>query len=721
MPKFKIEGPDGKKYSIEGEDAAGALNALQTHLGTADKYQQAAIDEDKAIGGTNQAGFTRRLAHGATLGADTTLMAAATTPLEMIKRGTINPVEGYNYAKAREDFIMKKSRDDTGLLGMGAEALGGAVSAGGLAKNGLTAARFIPEGLSKGRAFLAGSAAAGADAAAIGGFSGAMEGNGLAERATNAGIGTAVGGGVGLATPGVLYAAKLLAAPVISQIAARTNPKQYAEAQIARAVSEGKTTPQEVELAMLQAQNEGQGVFTLADALGNPGQRMLSTVARSPGEGRTAVVDALNSRQGDQGRRLTGAFQEAFDAPLTAEQTRAGMVKQANAEAGVNYAPVKAETQPIDVSEPVALANRSISPAADRLASAPRTEIIPQKAPTTELEKLRAINNPPPLSYREVPGALPTDLRARADIEGAESALRDPIGQALKEARSYLAAPNITASNVGKAFRAKTNIDQMIAKAAENKQGALIAELQPVRDALDDQLAKTSSNYAKARDAYRVRQQRIEALDKGKEIGSKAGNPADAIDQFNPLDAEGKQAFRVGYVDPQISQIRNSAFGTDKARPFSSDAVKEEIGAFAVPGRSDALMRKLDRENVMTQTRNASLSGSKTVENLNDDAAMSVAPEVMGVVKNVIGGNFGAAVKSAVAAGSNFFSGNTPAVRNEVAKILLQNGKSIPDKRLEAMIDAVIRRSERASEIADNIRRGVVGGAAVTGGGQRRQ
>ena len=691
MPKFKIEGPDGKKYSVEGENAEGALNALQQHLGTAepDKYQQAAIDEDKALGGTNQAGFTRRLAHGATLGADTTLIAAATTPLEMIKRGTLDPREGYNYAKAREDLIMKKSRDDTGLLGTGVEALGGAVTAGGLAQKGYTAARFIPEGLSKGRAFLAGSAAAGADAAAIGGFSGAMEGNGLAERATNAGIGAAVGGGVGAATPGVLYAAKLLATPVISQIAARTNPQQYAEAQIARAISEGKTTPQEVELALLHAQNEEQGVFTVADALGNPGQRMLSTVARSPGEGRTKVVDALNSRQGDQGRRLTGAFQEAFDSPQTAEQTRAGLVKQANAEADVNYAPVKAETQPIDVSQPVAIANKAISPAADNLAVAQ--------------------------------GAVPTDLAARSGIEKSESALRDPIGRAVSEARSYLAAPTLTSSNVGKAFRAKTNIDQMIAKAAENKQGALVAELTPIRDALDEQLARSSSNYSKARDAYKGRQKTIEALDKGKEIGSKQGRPEDAIDQFNPLDAEGKQAFRAGYVDPQISQIRNSAFGTDKARPFSSDAVKQEIEAFAVPGRSEALMRKLDRENVMTQTRNHSLSGSKTVENLNDDSAMSVAPEVLGVAKSIISGNFGGAVKSALAAGSNFFSGNTPAVRNEVAKILLQNGKSIPDKRLEAMIDAVIRRSERASEIADNIRRGVVGGAAVTGGGQRRQ
>ena len=81
-------------------------------------------------------------------------------------------------------------------------------------------------------------------------------------------------------------------------------------------------------------------------------------------------------------------------------------------------------------------------------------------------------------------GAVPTDIAARSGIERSESAIRDPIGQAVSEARSYLASPTLTSSNVGKAFRAKTNIDQMIAKATDNKQGALVGELMPIRNAL---------------------------------------------------------------------------------------------------------------------------------------------------------------------------------------------------------------------------------------------
>src|SRR6266404_3031027 len=98
-------------------------SSLKPQAGPApDKYQQAAIDEQaalKAAGGNEGAGFTRRLAHGATLGADSTILAGLETPLEMVKRGTFNPVEGYNYAKAREDQIMEDARKNTGVLGTG--------------------------------------------------------------------------------------------------------------------------------------------------------------------------------------------------------------------------------------------------------------------------------------------------------------------------------------------------------------------------------------------------------------------------------------------------------------------------------------------------------------------------------------------------------------------------------------------------------------------------
>ena len=79
--------------------------------------------------------------------------------------------------------------------------------------------------------------------------------------------------------------------------------------------------------ALQQAPVEGQGNFSVADALGNASQRMLSTVARSPGEGRTSVVNFLENRQAGQGRRVSNALAEGFDARETAAQTESRLTQ----------------------------------------------------------------------------------------------------------------------------------------------------------------------------------------------------------------------------------------------------------------------------------------------------------------------------------------------------------------------------------------------------------
>jgi hypothetical protein len=650
------------------------LKALHANATPApDQYQQAAQDDIAKSG--EDAGFTRRLAHGATLGADSAILAGLETPLEMIKRGTFNPVEGYNYAKAREDQIMTDARKNTGIAGDIAEGLGGTATGGTLAAGGVTAARFLaPEA-----GLAARTLASAADGAGFGGLSGAMEGNGLEERGANALKGAGAGAVLGTALPLVGAAVKTVAAPVVANVRARIDPEGYAQGQVARAIQESGKTPTDISLDTIQAANEGQP-YTLADAMGNSGQRMLSTVARAPGEGRTAVVDAMNSRQADQGRRLASTFREGFDAPASAEQTRAAMSDQANREASFNYQPVKSEMQPIDVSDPVAIANRAISPAADRLAG--------------------------------TNGAVPTDLAARAPIEAQESVIADPIRSALKEARSYLAAPTLTSSNVNKAFRAKTNIDQMIATATDKKQGALVGELIPIRNSLDIALAGTSRNYASARNAYRMAQQRLSALDLGKELGAKPVRPEDAIRQFHALGSpEEKQAFRVGYADPYVRDAQNAAFGTDKSRPLTSDAVKQEFAAFAAPGRADLLQRQIGREQTMFETRAQAMGGSKTMDNANDHAAMAVDPHFVG---QILTGNIHGALKSALHAGANALTGNTPAVRSEVAKILLQRGGNMNPVALEKMTDQVIARMQKVQSIVGGLGRAARAGAAVT-------
>ncbi|MDX6807154.1 hypothetical protein [Terrihabitans rhizophilus] len=87
----------------------------------------------------------------------------------------------------------------------------------------------------------------------------------------------------------------------------------------------GKTgkTPEEIERLMIAAGRDMQGEFMMADAMGNAGQRALSTVARTPNDARQPVVERLLARKEGQGARLGAYVDEAFDAGSTARQSAA--------------------------------------------------------------------------------------------------------------------------------------------------------------------------------------------------------------------------------------------------------------------------------------------------------------------------------------------------------------------------------------------------------------
>ena len=328
-----VQFPDGTDHATINNVMSQNFRQDAPAAPTPDKYQQAAIDEAKSNPGIDkEAGFTRRLVHGVTLGADNTIMAAAMTPFEMMKHGTFSPSEGYNYAKAREDRLMDKARENTGLIGDAVEMGGGVVAGGGLAKGGITAARALaPEaGLMK-RA-----AASAVDAGGIGAVSGFNEGNGIDERLTNAAKGAGTGAFLGGVVPIAGAVAHGVAAPIFANVKARTNPEAFANSQIARAVSESGQTPQRLGQAVADANAAGQP-FTLADALGNPGQRMLSTVTRAPGEGRTEAVRFLNNRQAGQGERVADILDEGLGTGPTARQSVDQLTQQARRESEPLY------------------------------------------------------------------------------------------------------------------------------------------------------------------------------------------------------------------------------------------------------------------------------------------------------------------------------------------------------------------------------------------------
>lgn len=692
MPVISI---DGRKVAVDDsflklspEDQNAAVDEIAASLKSSgtpklDKYQQAADDEQaqlKAAGGDEGAGFTRRLAHGATLGADSTILAGLQTPLEMIKHGTFNPAEGYNYAKAREDQIMGDARKNTGALGTATEILGGGVSGVGLANAGVTAARFLaPEA-----GLLARSGASALDAAGMGAFSGAMEGNGLQERATNALKGGATGAVVGGALPGAMSLAGSAVSPVVSNIRARFNPEGYAQSQVARGIHESGLTPSQIGQSVADANAAGQP-FTIADAMGNPGQRLLSTVARSPGQGRTDVVNFLEGRQAGQGDRLSQITDEALGAGNTARQTSAQLTKTAQGESAPFYQ--KALDQKPIWNERI-----------QQFFDDPITKQgLKQGVAVQRLESLAQGKKFDPNDYA---------------ITGFNEA-GDPI---------ISGVPNMRTINL-----IKKGWDNQLESYRDGTTGRLQLDeygmaLDSVRRAFLKEVDAVNPDYAKARSLYAGPAQVRDAVAMGSKAAGR-GRAADNLDQFNALSDASQQGFRAGYADKLSQGFERGAFGVNKVRPLTSDKARIELQAMSLhqgpvaPGQLDPLSQRLAHEQTMFETRNAALGGSKNVDNLNDDAAMSVDPHIVG---QILTGNWHGALRSTIAAGSNALTGNTPTVRQEVAKILLQNGNVSPAK-LQKMVNDTIQRIQFLQNLARNVGRGAAGGLAVTGPLQNRQ
>jgi len=682
MATFELTGPDGGTYHVDAPDEQAALSAFSAfHTGKVaapDKYQQAAskdIAAVKAAGGDEGAGYTRRLVHGATLGADSTILAGLETPLEMIRHRTFDPREGYNYAKAREDQIMNDARKNTGLLGDAAEVLGGGVTGGGLTNAGVTASRFLaPEA-----GVLARSGAMGADSAALGGVAGFNEGNSLEDRAKNAVKGGATGFLFGAGTPIAGAVAHGVTAPIFANVRARINPEGYAQSQVARAVHESGMSPNQIEQRVQQAATEGQPEFTIADALGNPGQRMLSAVARGPGEGRTAVVNALERRQAGQGERLSDAIDTALGTGATARQTTKALTDQARETSNPLYAqalenPAWSERLQQFWDDPIMKRGLREGAAIQRLESlAAEEKFNPHDAAIT------GFNEAGDPILEGVPNMRTINI-AKKGIDNILEGYRDPI-------------------------TGKLNLDEH-GRAIEG-----------VRKAFLNEVDKLNPDYAAARAAYAGPAQVREAVGTGQRMASR-GRAADNIGQFNALSEPAKQGARIGYADNLLGKIENAAPGIDKSRALTTPKRQQELDALSLhngpyrPGEANPLDRFVQRERTMVETRNQALGGSRTADNLADAEAMGVNPHLIG---QILTGNWHGAVRSVLAAGHNAVTGNTPAVRKAVADILLRNGVNGTPAQLARMVDGTIARLRFVQNLARAGNTARLGAAVATG------
>jgi hypothetical protein len=622
-------------------------------------------------------GKGRQWLQGMTIGAADEALAGLTTPFEMIKRGTLNPAKGYEYAKAREDILLEEARKKGGILGTAAEVAGGIATGGAFAKAGLTAMPANPAAASFGRN-LGGVVA---DSAAFGAATGFNEGSGLADRLSGAATGGAVGGIAGGAVGAAAPVVSAVGRNAMGFVNAVRDPDAFANQQVARALMESGRPVKDIAQEVTDASVIGQP-FTVADALGNPGQRMLSVVARNPGQGRTAVVNALNSRQADQSGRVSGYIDEALGAGPTARQTSKALMEQAAKDA-----------------EPLYTKALSAKPVWDERVQQFLDDPIMKEGLRrgVRIQRLEALAKGEKFD--------PTDLALKGFDDAGEPIL-DKV-------------PNMRTLNV-----IKKGVDDILEGYRDKVTGRLNLDeegraIEAVRKAYVETIDGINPDYAAARKAWAGPASVDEAVGRGQYAASR-GRAADNLDIFNGLGEPQKQGYRAGYADKLSEKTELAAPGQNVVRRLQADKYERELPALSRfqgplrPNEKDTLGKALQREQTMFETRNQALGGSRTADNLADNDAAAVNPEIIG---NILGGQYLTAGRNIVARSKDTLSGNTPKVREKIAQALLnRDGKGLE----EALQMTFKNEQERRRVIAQLLRSGIGGVSAGSGNVNQR-
>jgi hypothetical protein len=635
MATFQFQTPQGT-FEVDAPDQAAAIKAIQSMSGPsateqADARAKAGIERAKAImasGGPKSDAVANvpeynprnygRAGSAAMGAADATTLGYGDELASYLGSAISGLPRKQVLSEMRGDA--KKAQSDNPGSYLAGQIGGGLaqVAATGGAGFGTNAARA---GGSLGRVAL-GSAL---DSALYGGAygSGSAEGS-ISDRLKGGGVGALAGGALGglapVAISGILAAAK----PLVSPLLARLQPQQYADAALTEALRRSGRTSDEIANALSSAQRDNQGMFTVADAMGNAGQRMLSTAARNPHEGRQALVEALQQRQMGQGERLSNALAEGFNAPDTAAQRAASLSADRSSLANVNYANARQGAGAVDVSGAIAAADDILTPGVNRIAN---------------------------------PGSGIAD---------------DSLEGAVRRARALLTDGNSQLTDFGSVLRAKQDISDQIATAQRAGRNNQVRLLSQINDRLDSALEAASPGYRQANDAFRAQSRTIDAVDAGRNATSGRARASDNIASFNRMTPGERNAFRAGYADPMIAKVESSSLSptTNRARPLITEKTGQEFPAFAVPQRADQMGRRIAREQRMFETANSALGGSKTADNLADAADLNkFDPSIM---TNLMQGRPIAAVIAGVTKALNESRGLPPSVLQRLSQSLME-------------------------------------------------
>lgn len=510
--------------------------------------------------------------------------------------------------------------------------------------------------------------------AAEGGLYGFGSGEGVGDRMSRAGTGAAVGAGIGAAAPAIIrggVAAKNAvmdpATGAIDGMLNRANKTKANRAIIEALRSSGKASD-DVSQSVMRAAQQGQPEFRLMDALGTPGQRQASGVARAGGDAAAEISDFLASRQAGQAERVGGFVDDAFGtAGTTAAKTTDSLTSARSAAANTAYDAARGNSAPVDVRGALDVID-------SRLGGMQGSGVAGDS----------------------IDGKLAS---YRSRLSGSGAGLGDDVSEAqLSDFDRVLGVKQSIQDDIGAAVRAGRNNEAR--------------ELGKLAQELDGALESASDMYRTANDGFRNASRVIEAVDQGADM-SKRGRAADNVPAFQGMNADQQGAARVGYGDDLLRRIEAATAPTsNKAKVLQSP--KRDAEAAAMTLDPQMYGERLARENTMWETQNRALGGSRTADNLQDISQTGeVAGGVLDVARSGANFQFGDAVAKIAGMLGPMAKGQNEATRVLIARALMSDDpvkalapalkqKTGSDSQ-RRMIEALLRNSTR-EPITETIR-----------------
>lgn len=476
--------------------------------------------------------------------------------------------------------------------------------------------------------------------------------------AENVAKGGAIGAGIGFAGPLVVAGGRAAMRAgsdpitgIVDALIKRPN-KAKADRALYTAMQKSGKTEKDIATAINRARDEGQPEYRVMDALGIPGQRAASGLARSGDFSGDDIAKYLTSRQAGQPERVGAFVDDAFD-------MRGGSAAQRKAELNV------------------------------------------ERKALNDQNYTAARGNAAPVNLNETIESIDV-LTKRNPILGDSALTNTEIGSRLNKLRGRLTAGDEQLIDFDTVLNVKQDLGKAIGRI--NKSGEEVPiELSTVYRKLDDALEKSSDMYRQANDAARAGRQNVAAVGEGAKMTRPNQRAVDTTKKFSEMTPEEQAAARVGYGDTLIGKIEASTSPTaNKAKILQSPKRDAEAAIMALD--PDKYGRRLSRENEMWEVQNRALGGSRTADNLQDIEGLGgLAGGAMDAGRSLINLNPGDAIGKIVRALGPVAKGQNAETRALIAKALMSDDPLVAlagavkgGKRSRA-VDAIIAALARSS------------------------